>query len=86
MVLPALGVFIVLLLVFRYVSLGSVLAAAALPLVLVWMGAMPMVLLLWAAISLLVIAKHHENLRRLLRGTESPLWGAKHSEQEADRG
>ena len=77
MVLPALGVFIVLLLVFRYVSLGSVLSAVALPLVLAWRGGPPPVLILWAALSLLVVIKHHENIRRLLKGTESPLWGAK---------
>ena len=77
MVLPALGVFIVLLLVFRYVSLGSVIAAVALPLILAWKGAPAAVLLLWAGISLIVIVKHHENIRRLLKGTESPLWGAK---------
>ena len=77
MVLPALGVFIVLLLVFRYVSLGSVMAALALPLILAWKGAPAVVLLLWAGISLIVIVKHHENIRRLLKGTESPLWGAK---------
>ena len=77
MVLPALGVFILLLLAFRYVSLGSVMAALALPLILAWKGATPVVLLLWADISLLVIAKHHENIRRLVKGTESPLWGAK---------
>jgi glycerol-3-phosphate acyltransferase PlsY len=77
MVLPALGVFIVVLLAFRYVSLGSVLAAVTLPVVLVWQGATPVVLLLWVDIVLLVIAKHHENIRRLLKGTESPLWGAK---------
>jgi glycerol-3-phosphate acyltransferase PlsY len=63
-VLPALGLFIVM-------------AALVLPLALWRLGAPPMVLLLWAAISLLVIAKHHENIRRLLKGTEAPLWGAK---------
>jgi acyl phosphate:glycerol-3-phosphate acyltransferase len=83
MVLPALGLFILLLLAFRYVSLGSVLAALALPLVLLWEGATPVVLLLWADISLIVIAKHHENIRRLLKGTESPLWGSK---KETDHG
>jgi len=77
MVLPALGVFIVLLIAFRYVSLGSVLAAVALPVILVWKGATPVVLLLWVDISLIVILKHHENIRRLLKGQESPLWGAK---------
>lgn len=77
MVLPALGVFIAVLLVFRYVSLGSVLSAFALPLILVWRGATPVVLLLWIDIALLVILKHHENIRRLLKGAETPLWGAK---------
>jgi len=77
MVLPALGVFILLLLAFRYVSLGSVMAALALPLLLLWKGATPLVLLLWTDISLIVILKHHENIRRLLKGTETPLWGAK---------
>jgi acyl phosphate:glycerol-3-phosphate acyltransferase len=77
MVLPALGVFIALLLIFRYVSLGSVMAAVALPLILVWKGATPLVLLVWTGLSLLVILKHHEIIRRLLKGAESPLWGAK---------
>ena len=77
MILPALGVFVVLLLVFRYVSLGSVMAALTLLAVLIWKGATPVVLLLWADIVLIVVAKHHENIRRLLKGTESPLWGAK---------
>lgn len=77
MVLPALGLFIALVLVFRYVSLGSAMAALALPLILAWRGATPVVLILWAGISLIIIAKHHENIRRLLKGTESPLWGAK---------
>jgi glycerol-3-phosphate acyltransferase PlsY len=77
MVLPALGVFIVLMLAFRYVSLGSVMAAVALPVTLVWMGGTPLVLLLWSSIALIVILKHHENIRRLLKGTESPLWGTK---------
>ena len=58
-------------------SLGSVLAAFTLPLVLVKLGTSPVVLLLWADIALLVIVKHHENIRRLFKGEESPLWGAK---------
>lgn len=83
MVLPALGVFLVLVLVFRFVSLGSVSAAATLLVVLVWKGAPPQVLVPWALIVLLVIGKHHENLRRLMKGTESPLWGGS---KEASRG
>jgi glycerol-3-phosphate acyltransferase PlsY len=87
MVLPAFGVFLATLLVSRYVSLGSVLAAAALFLTALGLaGAWAIVpaplprwpaLLAWALLSGLVILKHRANLERLCRGTESPLWGAK---------
>jgi acyl phosphate:glycerol-3-phosphate acyltransferase len=56
------------------VSLGSILAVAAFP-VLVWLlhpyGNAWMALVLMSLASLLIIAKHHENIRRLLAGTES---------------
>jgi glycerol-3-phosphate acyltransferase PlsY len=88
MVLPAFGVFLATLLVSRYVSLGSVLAAAALFLTALGLaGAWAIVptpaprwpaLLAWALLAALVIAKHRPNLERLLRGTESRFWGAKH--------
>lgn len=83
MVLPALGVFLVLVLAFRFVSLGSVASAVTLLVVLVWKGAPAPVLVPWALIVLLVVGKHHENLRRLIKGTESPLWGGA---KEASRG
>ena len=88
MVLPALGTFIVLLLVFRYVSLGSV--AAALMLLLTAMGflgswaRLPVQgdmarwpILAWALLVGLVIRKHAENLNRLFQGRESKLWGSR---------
>ena len=83
MVLPALGVFLVLVLAFRFVSLGSVASAVTLLVVLVWKGAPAPVLVPWALMVLLVVGKHHENLRRLIKGTESPLWGGA---KEASRG
>jgi acyl phosphate:glycerol-3-phosphate acyltransferase len=53
-----------------YVSLGSVIAAAALP-VLVWLtGAALDVLLLALALASFVIYAHRGNVRRLLRGEE----------------
>lgn len=36
--------------------------------------------LFWAVVALLVIAKHHANIRRLLHGTEPPLFGGKKDE------
>lgn len=77
MVVPPLAVFLVLVLVFRYVSLGSVAAAVALPATLLLRGCPPATILPWTGLALLVIVKHRENIGRLMKGTESPLWGAK---------
>jgi len=67
------GVFALLLLAFRRVSLGSIVAVALLP-VLAWLSGgyenTPVILAFMAAASLLVIAKHHGNIRRLFSGTE----------------
>jgi glycerol-3-phosphate acyltransferase PlsY len=41
-------------------------------------GNAPLALTFMAATSLLIIARHHENIRRLLTGTESRM-GAKHA-------
>ena len=58
---------------FRYVSLGSIVAVAFFPL-LAWLlheyADAPQVLVLMAIASVLIIAKHHQNIRRLLAGTE----------------
>ena len=72
-VLVCLAVFIVVVAVGRYVSLGSLAAAAALPpSVLLIDGPGPV--LVWSlAASLLVIFKHKDNIRRLLGGTERRL-------------
>ncbi len=86
--LGALVVFVVMVAWKRYVSLGSISAAAALPLLIGlpwWSGALrvgqagdsgPALLAASAAIAVLVIVKHRTNLARLRAGTESRL-GAK---------
>jgi glycerol-3-phosphate acyltransferase PlsY len=74
-VLIAICVFAALVAVFRYVSLASIIAAAALP-ALVYLlyvqPGLPMQSVFAAAVaaSLLIIAKHHQNISRLLAGTE----------------
>ncbi len=78
-VLVAAVIFVVVVAGFRYVSLGSILAVASFPLLVYAMrgyGDPPLVLIFMSAASLLIIAKHHDNIRRLLAGTESRL-GAK---------
>ena len=73
-VLIAVGVFVVVVLVFRYISMGSITAVASFPF-LVWIlheyGSARLALALMALASLLIVMRHHENIRRLLAGTES---------------
>lgn len=70
-VLVALGVFAAALLRWRYVSLGSILAAAVMPAAVALIERKPTVVALTVAIALLVIWKHRENIARLRAGTES---------------
>lgn len=88
LVLAPMGMFLLALWLTRHVSLGSILAAAMVPLQLVLAGWMlrPLGgtfigdmghLMPWTALALLVIWKHRENIKRLQAGTESKLWGAK---------
>jgi glycerol-3-phosphate acyltransferase PlsY len=80
-VLIAAAIFVAVVVIFRYVSLGSILAVASFPFlvfeVYAWAHA-PILLAIITATSLLIIAKHHENILRLLAGTESRM-GAKHA-------
>ena len=79
--LAALAVFIVVLAPSRYVSLASIVSSACFPCFAWWMGygnRLPFFIAVQIAVALLLIAKHHQNIRRLLAGTESKL-GAKKS-------
>ena len=73
-VLVAAAVFFVVVIIFRYVSLGSIIADASFP-ILAWIfheyGNSAGALLFMSLSSLLIIARHHANIRRLLTGTEN---------------
>jgi acyl phosphate:glycerol-3-phosphate acyltransferase len=56
----------------RYVSLGSMAAAIAAP-VLAWALGWVQFAELYLVIALIIVAKHHGNIRRLLAGSESRL-------------
>ena len=77
--LAAIAVFAVVLRLSRYVSLASILGAACFPL-FAWItvsGDRPFFFIdVQFAVALIIIVKHHQNIRRLIDGTESRL-GAK---------
>ena len=78
--LVILGVFLAVVLVTRYVSLGSIVAAAALPVAawfLVHEPRTPVVIAGFLFIPLLLIVKHHQNIGRLLAGTENRFGSSK---------
>ena len=69
--LIAWGLFAVLWLTTRYVSLGSIAATASMPVsVFLLMGHNWLYTALWAAVAALVIWCHRGNIQRLLSGTE----------------
>jgi glycerol-3-phosphate acyltransferase PlsY len=70
--LLALAVFLVIVTLTRYVSLGSVLAAATSAPFAYLLGQVQAAEL-FILIALVIIVKHHANIRRLLAGSESKL-------------
>lgn len=73
-ILLTVAVFAVVLAAFRYVSLGSMVAAAAFPVLALLLDspAIPVVVGAFACAALIII-KHASNIRRLLAGTENRL-------------
>lgn len=67
----ALVVFLALVFKWRYVSLGSIAAAAVMPPAVSFLGGGRVVMLVTAIIAVTVILKHHENIKRLVAGTEN---------------
>lgn len=92
-VLAAMLMFVVLFILVRRVALASILSAALLPVAVLLLGesrqgggpvleggrnSVSMTPLLWVIASVvLIIGKHHQNIRRLLAGTE-PRFSLKH--------
>lgn len=75
-VLVVLAIFLIIVAIFRYVSLGSMVASAVFPVLayFLYRGTSTVAdLLVMFAASLLIILKHKANIRRLLNGTENRL-------------
>ena len=69
----ALVIFAAIVAIFRYVSLGSIIAVALFPLIAYLARDYhdsPVLLAAMCSVSVLIIAKHEGNIRRLLNGTE----------------
>ncbi len=74
MPVPTLGatiVFVAAVGISRYISLGSILAALTVPLVSGWMGSPGETTATATLIAALIIWRHKDNIRRLLRGEEN---------------
>ena len=70
-VLVAIVVFALVLYIWRYVSLASIVAAALIPGIVRILGGKPEFILMSLAIAAVVIFRHRENIARLKNGTES---------------
>lgn len=70
-VLGAIAVFLLMVAIWRYISLGSIAAAAVLPVIVLFRPHSKELLISTAIISTVVILKHHTNIRRLFDGSES---------------
>lgn len=86
--LSSLAIFIIVAITWRYASLGSVAAAAAMPLLvyLFWApGHAPPLVIVFGTLfaTALVIFKHDANLQRLVQGTE-PRFGSDKSKDESE--
>jgi glycerol-3-phosphate acyltransferase PlsY len=65
------GIFVVILLTIKYMSLASMTFAFTSPIVLALLGCAVEVIITAAILSVLVIARHWQNIIRLCKGTES---------------
>jgi glycerol-3-phosphate acyltransferase PlsY len=80
--LASIAIFALVLLASRYVSLASIVGAVSFP-IIAWSlahGDRPVfVIAVQFVVAFILIAKHHQNIRRLLAGTESRLGARKHA-------
>jgi acyl phosphate:glycerol-3-phosphate acyltransferase len=70
-IVPSAVVFLVVVATTRFVSLGSLLAAAGVPIVALALGYPRSSVLAAGMVAAIIIVRHHENITRLLRGTEN---------------
>lgn len=72
--LCALGAFLIALLISRHVSLGSITAVAAASILTVVLGRTLPTIVFILTVCTIVILRHKENIKRILKGTERKIW------------
>ena len=70
-VVAAVAIFIIVLLKWRYVSLASISAAAAIPFIIAFIEKKEVLIAMSLVIAAIIIFRHSENIRRLKNGTEN---------------
>lgn len=73
----ALAIFIIIAAIFRYVSLASMISVVSLPIVLSLFAASRPYIPFAVIISILVVLKHADNIKRLIQGAENKIGGKK---------
>ncbi|MDK9705537.1 MAG: glycerol-3-phosphate 1-O-acyltransferase PlsY [Desulforhopalus sp.] len=68
----SLAIFVAVVALTKFVSVGSLLVSALIPLWLYLLGSSTTVIIAAAVIATLIWIKHHENITRLLHGQEKP--------------
>ena len=77
-VILVLMIFAIVVAIWRYISLGSVVATAAFPALVYLLRHPPIQIVFGAAgAAAVIIVRHHANIARLLKGTESKVGGKK---------
>ncbi|MGI5922158.1 MAG: glycerol-3-phosphate 1-O-acyltransferase PlsY, partial [Syntrophomonadaceae bacterium] len=72
-IIPLVLIFILIIAIFRYVSLGSIIVAALLPVIALIMGEPRFYLVFSLILAVTVIARHHSNITKLRNGTEAKI-------------
>lgn len=73
----ALLIFIIIAAIFRYVSVGSMISAASMPVLFSFFISSQPYVPLAATIAVFIILKHSDNIKRLIQGTENKIGGKK---------
>ncbi|MBP5738838.1 MAG: glycerol-3-phosphate 1-O-acyltransferase PlsY [Abditibacteriota bacterium] len=69
----ALGIWIIVVAITRYVSLGSIIASLTTSIIICFIKLHPIYKIVFLLVSLFVVIKHKDNIKRLVNGTENKI-------------